>query len=101
MGETNEFSDHNIIDTFCDFFQQHGKFRSSKDLIVFSKPEIPYFIKTNKVISTNQLYEKFSSTDAQPLVSIQALAVLNMYYGGCAEISRQTLTDFYICHIKH
>ena len=94
LGETNEFSDHNIIDTFCDFFQQHGKFRSSKDLIVFSKPEIPYFIKTNKVISTNQLYEKFSSTDAWALVSIQALAALNMYYGGSVEISRQVLTEF-------
>ena len=78
LGETNEFSDHNIIDTFCDFFQQHGKFRSSKDLIVFSKPEIPYFIKTNKVISTNQLYEKFSSRDARGLVSIQSLAALNI-----------------------
>ena len=67
-------------------------------MIKVPKPEIPYYIKTNKVISTNQLYEKFSSTDAQPLVSIQALAVLNMYYGGCAEISRQTLTDFYMSH---
>ena len=26
LGETNEFSDHNIIDTFCYFFQQHGGF---------------------------------------------------------------------------
>ena len=24
LGETNEFSNHNIIDTFCEFFQQHG-----------------------------------------------------------------------------
>ena len=101
MCETNEFSDHNIIDTFCDFFQQHGKFRSSKDLIVFSKPEIPYFIKTNKVISTNQPYENFSSTDAHALVSIQALAALNMYYNGSTEISRQALTEFLDSHIKH
>ena len=28
------------------------------------------------------------------LVSIQALAALNMYYGGSAEISRQGLTEF-------
>ena len=86
LGETNEFSDHNIIDTFCDFFQQHGKFRSSKDLIVFSKPEIPYFIKTNKVISTNQLYEKFSSTEAHGLVTNQALAALIVYYEGSTEM---------------
>ena len=63
-------------------------------MIVVPKPEIPYFIKTNKVISTNQIYEKFSSTDARVLVSIQALAALNMDYGGSAEISRQALTEF-------
>ena len=94
LDKTNDFSDHNIIDTFCDFFQQHGRFPGSQDLIVVLKPEIPYFIKTNKVISTNQLYEKFSSTDARALVSIQALAALNMYYSGSAEISRQALTEF-------
>ena len=74
VSETNEFSDHNIIDTFCDFFQQHGRFPGSQDLVVVPKSEIPYFIKTNTVISTNQFYEKFSSTDARGLVSIQALA---------------------------
>ena len=94
MGETNDFSDHNIVYIFCNFFQQHGRFPGSQDLIVVPKPEIPYFIKTNNVISTNQLYEKISSTDAQALVSIQALAALNMYYGGSAEISRQALTEF-------
>ena len=96
LDKTNDFSDHNNIDTFCDFFQQHGRFPGSKDLIVVLKPEIPYFIKTNKEISTNQLYEKFSSTDTQiqMLVSIQALAALNMHYGGSAKISRQALTEF-------
>ena len=63
-------------------------------MTVVPKLEIPHFIKTNKVISTNQLYEKFSSTDARALVSIQALAALNMYYGGSVEISRQVLTEF-------
>ena len=94
MGETNEFSDHNIIDTFCDFFQQHGRLPGSQDLGVVPKPEIPYSIKTKKVVSTNQLYEKFSSTDAHGLVSIQALASLNIYYGGSTEISRQALSEF-------
>ena len=90
LRETNEFSDHNIIDTFCDFFQQHGRFPGSQDLVVVPKPEIPYFIKTNTVISTNQFYEKFSSTAARGLVSIQALA----YYSGSTEISRQALSEF-------
>ena len=53
MGETNGFSNHNIIDTFCDFFQQHERFPGSQGLTVVPKPEIPYLIKTNKVISAN------------------------------------------------
>ena len=55
---------------------------------------MPYFIKTDKIISTNQLFEKFSSSDARGLVSVQALAALNTYLGGNAEISRQALTEF-------
>ena len=94
LGKTNEFSDHNIIDTFGEFFQQHRRFPGSQDLIVVSRPEIPYFIKTDKIISTNQLFEKFSSSDVRGLVSIQALAALNIYLGGNAEISRQALTEF-------
>ena len=31
--ETNEFSNHNIIDTFCDFSQQHERFPGSQDLV--------------------------------------------------------------------
>ena len=99
MGEANEFPDHNIIHTFCDFFQQHRRFPGPQDLIVVPKPETPYIIKTNKVISTNQLYEKLSSTDAHGLVSIQALAGLNMYNGGNTEISRQALSEF--LHMSH
>ena len=76
-------------------------FQVTKNLIVVPKPEIPYFIKTNKVISTNQPYENFSSIDAHALVSIQALAALNMYYNGSTEISRQALTEFLDSHIKH
>ena len=94
MGETNEFSDHKIIDTFRDFFQQRGRFSGSQDLIVAPKPAIPILIKTDKVISTNQLYEKFGCTVARGLFSIQALAALNIYYGGSTEISRQNLTEF-------
>ena len=56
--------------------------------------QVFYFIKTNKVTSTNQLYEKFRSTGACRLVSIQVLAVLNIYYGGSTEISRQALSEF-------
>ena len=68
-------------------FQQHGRFPSSQDLIVVRMLEIPYFIKTDKIISTNQLFEKISSSDAHGLVSIQALAALKIYLGGNIKIS--------------
>ena len=48
LSEANEFSDHNIIDTFCDFFQQHRRFPGSQDLNVVPKSEIPYIIKLAK-----------------------------------------------------
>ena len=83
-----------ITDTFCEVFQQHGRFPSSQDLIVAPRTEIPYFMKTDKIISTNQLFEKFSSPDAHVLVSIQALAALNLYLRVNADVSRQALTEF-------
>ena len=103
LGKTNEFSDHNIIDTFGEFFQQHRRFPGSQDLIVVSRPEIPYFIKTDKIISTNQLFEKFCSSDARGLVSIQVLVALNIYLGENAEISEslsEALTEF-LHNISH
>ena len=64
LGNTNTFSDYNILDTFCNFFQNYEKFPGSQQLIIVPRPEIPKFIKTQKIISTNELYQKFSSTDA-------------------------------------
>ena len=61
LGETNEFSDH------------HTHSQGFQDLIVVPRPEMPYFIKTDKIISTYQLFEKFSCLDACGLVSLQAL----------------------------
>ena len=94
LGETNEFCNHNIIDAFCEFLQQHVRFPGSKDLIVVPRPEIPYFIKTDKIISANRLFKNFSRSDARGLVSIQALAEQNIYLDGNAEISSQALTVF-------
>ena len=94
LGETNEFSDHNIIDTFCESFQQHRRFPGSKNLIVAPRPEILFFIKTDKIISTNQLFEKLGRSNARALVLIQVLAVLNIYLRGNAEISWQVFTEF-------
>ena len=63
LGNKNSFSDHNSLGTFCDFFQNHGRFPGFQELTIVPRPEIPNFIKTQKIISTNELYQKFSSTD--------------------------------------
>ena len=94
LGNTNTFSDHNILDTFCDFFQNHGRFPGSQELIIVPRPEIPNFIETQKIISTNELYQKFSSTDARGLVAIQAMAAFDIYFAGRLETSKQALAEF-------
>ena len=99
LGNTNTFSDYNILDTFCNFFQNYEKFPGSQQLIIVPRPEIPKFIKTQKVISTNELYQKFSSTDARGLVAIQAIAALNIYFGGRLGTSKQALAEF--LHMSH
>ena len=109
LGNTNAFSDHNIIDTFCDFFLNHGRFPGSQELIIVPRPEIENFIKIQKIISTNELYQKFSSTDAQGLVAFQAIAALNIYFGVRLEPSKQALAEFlhnmshhvFTCHKKY
>ena len=37
----HEYSDHNITDTFCEFFQQHVGFPVYQALTVIPRPEIP------------------------------------------------------------
>ena len=73
LGNTNAFSDHNNLDTFCNFFENHGRFPGSQELIIAPRPEIPNFIKTQKIISINELYQKLSSTDVRGLFAIQAI----------------------------
>ena len=66
----------------------------SQELIIVLRPEIPSFIKTQKIISTNKLHQKFSSTGARGLVAVQAVAALNIYFSGRLEISKQALAEF-------
>ena len=61
------------------FYHVLGRFPSKLDLIIILRPDVPTFIKTDDVISPNQLYEKFRGTDARGLVSAQVLATLNIF----------------------
>ena len=72
---------------------------------------LPYFLKTDMPISAVDLYKKFSGTDAKALVSIHALAALNIHFGGNKYTSKAALAEFlnnityiikkiikYLCH---
>ena len=76
------------------FYHVLGRFPGKLDLIIIPKPDTPAFIKTDKIISPNQLYEKFRCTDGKGLVSVQVLAGLNIHLGGAIELSRKTMTEF-------
>ena len=83
-----------IMNAYSYFYHRLGRFPGSQDLIIIPKPDIPHFIKADEIISPNQLYEKFKSTDSNGFVSVQVLAALNIYLGGDVELSREIMTEF-------
>ena len=83
-----------IMSAYSYFYHVLNRFPGKLDLIIIPKPDTPEFIKTDVIISPNQLYEKFRGTDAKGLVSVQVLAALNTYLGGDIELSRKTMTEF-------
>ena len=77
-----------LLDTWCDFFFNHGRFLGSQELIMVPQADILPFANTATPLSPIDLYRNFKATDAKALVSIQALADLNIYYGGNRQISK-------------
>ena len=76
-----------IMNAYSYFYHRLGRFPGRQDLIIIPKPDIPHFIKTDEIISPNQLYEKFKGSDAKGLVSVQVLAALNIYLGSNVELT--------------
>ena len=76
------------------FFQNEGRFLGTQNLIILPKPEIPNFLRTNNILSTNKFLKKFSSSDARGLVSKNALAALNMNLGGMSTVSKNGMSEF-------
>ena len=56
--------------------------------------QIPSFVKTETPLSPVDLYQNFKVRDARALVSIQALAALNLHFGGDKTNSKNALSDF-------
>ena len=60
----NENNQDKIMNAYSYFYHALGRFPGKLDLVIIPKPDVPTFIKTDEIISPNQLYEKFRGTDA-------------------------------------
>ena len=70
------------LDCWIAFYFKHGKFPGSQKLISIPRVKLPFFLRTDMSISPVDLYKKFAGTDAKALLSIHALAALNIHFGG-------------------
>ena len=70
------------LDCWFAFYFQHGRFPCSQKLISIPQVKLPFFLKADMPISPVDLYKKITGIDAKALVSIHALAALNIYFGG-------------------
>ena len=66
------------MNAYSYFYHALGRFLGRLDLVIIPKPDTQKFIKTDEIISHNQLYQKFRGTDAKGLISVQVLAALNI-----------------------
>ena len=69
------------LDCWVLFYFQHGRFSGLQKLISIPKFNLPYFLKTDMLVSPVDFYKKFDATDAEALVSILALPALNINFG--------------------
>ena len=76
------------------FYHVLGCFLGKLDLVIIPKPDTPELMKSDEIISPNELYERSRGTDAKGLVSVQVLAALNIHLGSDIELSRKTMTEF-------
>ena len=83
-----------FLDRWCEFYFHKGRFPGSQELIMVPQAQIPPFVKTKTPLSPIDPYQNFKATDTRALVSIQALAALNIQFGGDKIISRKALSEF-------
>ena len=82
------------LDCWIAFYFKHGRFGSSQKLISIPQVKLPFFLRTNMLISPVDLYKKFAGADAKALVSIHALAALNIHFGRNKYISKGVLGEY-------
>ena len=82
------------LDCWIAFYFRHGRFPGSQKLISILQEKLLFFLRTDMPISPVDLYKKFSGTDAKTLVSIHALAALNIHFGRNKYISQGVLGKY-------
>ena len=81
-------------DSWSAFYFKFGRFPGSQKLVSIPKADLPYFLKTDMAISPFDLYKKFAGTDAKALVSVHALAALNIHFEGNKYISQTAIGEY-------
>ena len=72
---------------------KHGRFPGSQKLISIPQVKTPHFLKIDIPILRIDLYKHFAGTDAKALTSVQALAALNIHFGGNKYSSQQVMSE--------
>ena len=82
------------LDCWIAFYFKHGKFPGSQKLILIPQVKLSFFLRTDMPVPPVDLYKNFAGTGAKALVSIHALAALNIYFGGNKYISHRVLGEY-------
>ena len=80
--------------SWISFYYLYGSFPGSNDCTNVPFVDKPIFLKTEATLLPPNLYSKCSATDAKGLVSLHALAALNIYFGGERTISQTAFGEF-------
>ena len=83
-----------FLDCWYEFYFHKNRFPGFQELIIEPQAQIWPFIKAQTSLSLIDLYQNFKATHARALVSIQALAALNIHLGGDKTISKNALSEF-------
>ena len=84
-----------LLKLFSQLFFKTCRFPGSENLALVLMGVMPSFVKTNEVILSLDLYEKFNSTSAHGLVLTQFLAEFNIFIGGDKTISKNAMSEFF------
>ena len=82
------------LNAWISFYYLYGRFPGSEKFVNVPFVNKPISLKTETNLSPENLYSKFSATDAKGLVSLHALAALNIYFGGNRTISQTAYGEF-------